>query len=209
MTRLGVFLMGYLSAQIWIGRAFSPQQGLVGRDTVFRLTGASQLLWVEYKASYRLSWDTLWVIVRTPDKIQGAFRLYRVQNNPLYYRGQVRVRTASIHIAFIVPPRQYRQILSQKRFYITDAAHPTVASLRTKAQTQIAQTQPALSADIPLEELELPSDALLTTPAETLDEKIEEPLLEDDSLEIDLPDLEGPALEEDLLDEDFGDLDDL
>lgn len=180
----------------------------MGRDTVFRLTGASQLLWLEYRSPYRLVWDTLWVIVRTPDRVQGAFRLYRVRNSPLLYRGQVRIHTASIHIALITPPRQYRQILAKRRFYITDATHPTIASLRTKAQAQIAQA--TIPADIPIEELELPSDALLTTPAETLDEKIEEEIiLEDHDLDIEMPDLEASPLEEDILDEDFGDLEDL
>jgi len=180
----------------------------MGRDTVFRLDGPPLLLWMEYRAPHRLAWDTLWVIVRTPDKIQGSFRLYRVQNNPLLYRGQIRIRMASIHIALIIPPRQYRQILAQKRFYITDAAHPTIASLRTKAQSQTAQA--TIPPEIPLEELKLPSDALLITPAEALDEKIEEePLLEDDALEIEVPDLEGPTLDEDPLEEDFGDLEDL
>ena len=210
VVRWGIFAISYLSAQVSVGRTFSPQQGLVGRDTAFRLAGTSQLLWVEYRAPYRLVWDTLWVIVRTPDRIQGAFRLYRVPSNPLLYRGQIRIRMASIYMALIMPPRQYRQILAKKRFYITDATHPTIASLRTKAQSQITQAQATIPADIPIEELELPSDALINTPAETLDEKIEEePLLEDDALEIEVPDLEGPALDEDPLEEDFGDLEDL
>ncbi len=208
MVRWEIFVISYLSAQVWIGRTFSPQQGVIGKDTVFRLAGAPQLLWMEYRAPYRLVWDTLWVIVRTPDRIQGVFQLYRVRNNPLLYRGQIRIRTASIHIALLIPPRQYRQVLANKRFYITDAAHPTIASLRAKAQAQIAQT--TAPTDIPIEELELPSDVLLATPAETPDEKIEEELfLEDDALEMEVPDLEGPDLGEDTLEDDFGDLEDL
>ena len=193
-----------------MGKTFSPQQGLIGRDTVFRLTGTSQLLWIEYRTPYRLAWDTLWVIVRTPDRIQGAFRLYRVRNNPLLYRGQIRILAASIYMALIIPPCQYRQILAKKRFYITDTAYPTIASLRAKAQSQIAQAQTSIPADIRIEDIELPPEALLPTPTETLDEKIEEEItLEDDALDIEVPDVEASDLDEDTLEEDFGDLEDL
>jgi hypothetical protein len=189
-----------------MGTGFSLQQGLVGKDTIFRLTGASQLLWVEYRAASRLPWDTLWVVLRTPDKIQGAYRLYRVKADPLLYRGQIRVRTASIYVALIMPPREYRQILKQKRFYVTDASHPTLASLRAKAQAQAAQTQPSDLSDVSIENIELPSEALLSAP----NEKIEEPPIEDDPIDLEVPDLDTPNIEEENLDlEDLGDLDDL
>jgi len=210
VVRCGISLFSILGAQVWIGAGFSPQQGLTGKDTVFRLTGASQLFWVEYKTSTRLPWDTLWVILRTPDKVQGAYRLYRVKNNPLLYRGQIRVRTASIHLAIIIPPREYRQVLGRKRFYITDAAHPTIASLRNKAQTQTAQAQPTDLGEVTLENLDIPTDALLSTPENLPDVKLDEPLLEEDSLDLDMPDLDSAGTEEDALDlDDFGDLDDL
>jgi len=210
VVRFTIFLLGILSAQIWIGAGFSPQQGLTGKDTIFRVAGTSRLLWVEYKASARLPWDTLWVILRTPDGVQGAYRLYRVKNAPLLYRGQVRVRTASIYLALIIPPRAYRQILGRKRFYITDAAHPSIASLRTKAQVQAAQAQPADLGEVPLENLDIPADALLSVPENLPDEKLDEPLLEEDSLELDIPDLDSSDMEEEPLDlDDFGDLDSL
>jgi hypothetical protein len=195
-----------LLAQVWMGTGFSLQQGLVGKDTIFRLTGPSQLLWMEYRAASRLPWDTLWVVLRTPDKVQGAYRLYRVKTAPLLYRGQIRVRTASIYVALIMPPREYRQILAQKRFYITDASHPTLASLRTKAQAQAAQTQPSDLSDVSIENIEIPSEALLTAPKE----KVEELPIEDDSIDLEVPDLNTPDTEEENLDlEDLGDLDDL
>jgi hypothetical protein len=113
---------------------------------------------------------------------------------------------ASIYVALIIPPREYRQILAQKRFYITDASHPTLASLRTKAQAQAVQTQPSDLSDVSIENLELPSEALLSAP----NEKIEEPLIEDDSIDLEVPDLDTPGIEEENLDlEDLGDLDDL
>ncbi len=182
----------------------------MGKDTVFRIASASQLLWVEYKTSARLPWDTLWVILRTPDRVQGAYRLYRVKNNPLLYRGQVRIRTASIYLALIIPPREYRQVLGRKRFYITDAAHPTIASLRNKTQIQAAQTQPTDLGEVTLENLDIPVDALLAPPENLPDVKLEEPLLEEDSLDLDMPDLDSSGIEEEPLDlDDFGDLDDL
>jgi hypothetical protein len=206
MVRFGMPFLSALLAQVWMGTGFSLQQGLVGKDTIFRLTGTSQLLWMEYRAASQLPWDTLWVVLRTPDKIQGAYRLYRVKADPLLYRGQIRVRTASIYVALIMPPREYRQILKQKRFYVTDASHPTLASLRTKAQAQAAQTQPSDLSDVSIENLELPSEALLSAP----NEKIEEPPIEDDSIDLEVPDLDTPDIEEENLDlEDLGNLDDL
>ncbi len=182
----------------------------MGKDTVFRMASASQLLWVEYKAPARLPWDTLWVILRTPDRVQGAYRLYRIKNNPLLYRGQVRIRAASIYLALIIPPREYRQVLGRKRFYITDAAHPTIASLRNKAQVQAAQAQPTDLGEVTLENLDIPTDALLSTPENLPDVKLDEALLEEDSLDLDMPDLDSSGMEEEPLDlDDFGDLDDL
>jgi len=181
---------GLVWGQLYLGTAFS-QQGLTGQDTVFRLSGPSRILSVEYRTGTRLPWDTLWIILRTPAKIMGAYCLYRMKSNPLVYRGQIRIRMASIYVALIVPPREYRQILRQRRFYVTDDEHPTIASLRGKAVQQASTQQASLIEDVPIESLEVPTEALAIPPAEAPIDSIDETLEDMDSLDMDPPDLEG------------------
>ncbi len=190
---------------LWVGLGFSPQQGLTGRDTVFRLSGPSQFLWMEYRSRSRLPWDSLWVILRTPSKIEGTFVLVRTKD-PLTYRGRVRVRTASIFLALVIPPRQYRQILRQSRFYVTDAKYPTVASLRKAAAGQ--QAAPTLSIEeVPIESLSLPEEALEIIEVPKVDEAIEDPIEDIEDLDsLGEPDALDAEPEEEL---DFEDLEDL
>lgn len=188
-----------------IGLGFSPQKGLTGKDTVFRLNGPYQFLWMEYRSRWRLPWDSLWVVLRTPSKIEGTFLLMRTKD-PFIYRGRVRMRTASVFLALVIPPRQYRQILGRARFYVTSAQYPTVASLRKAVADQTPA--PLTIEDISLESLTIPEEALekiMDVPQ--MEDTLEDPIQELENLDS----LEEPDLLEPDLDEDLGldDLDDL
>lgn len=192
---------------------FSAQSGLSQVDTLFRLQKAPQYLWVEIRLRQRPDWDTLWVVLRTVERVQGIYAIPRTKADRSLYRGRIAVRRPGIYLAMVVPPRQSRLVLTRKRLYITDAQYPTVAALRMQAQQTAAAREAATETLIleteAVETLDLPTEALLAPEIQSpaLDDSL---LLEDeaDSL-MDMP-LDEPMDfdEEDLGLDDF-DLDDL
>lgn len=206
-------LLAFGQNTIRIGGVFATQSGLSQVDTVFRLQKAPLYLWVEVRLRQRPDWDTLWIVLRTVDRVQGVFAVPRTKADRSLYRGRIAIRQPGIYLVMVVPPRQGRLVLTRRRLYITDTQYPTLAALRTQAQRAAAVRETAaetllLEAET-VEMLDLPTEALLTPEAQSpaLEESLD---LEDevDSL-MDTP-VEEPLDfgEEDLDLEDF-DFDDL
>ncbi len=208
---MGFVFLAFGQNTLRIGGVFSPQGGLSQMDTVFRLQKAPLYLWVEVRLRQRPDWDTLWVVLRTIDKVQGVFAIPRTKADRSLYRGRIAVRRPGIYLAMVVPPRQSRLVLTRRRFYITDAQHPTVAALRSQAQ-RVAASREAAAETLLLESesaemLDLPTEALLApeSPSPALEESLE--LEEDVDSLLDMP-LEEPLDFDDEDLDDFG-LDDL
>nr|BAL57830.1 hypothetical protein HGMM_F52E02C13 [uncultured Bacteroidetes bacterium] len=196
-----------------LGKSFSSQYGLQGVDTVFRIDKAPLTVWVELKARQAWEWDTLWVVLRTVDRLHGVYVLVRTQTDKRLYRGKVLFRQSGIYLLSCMPPRQSRLILGRTRAYLTSSAYPTVAALRAYNRTLAPTSRNAEAAltqidTASLEMLPLPDD-LLTTPEGGTDPALEKELLELDDTDslLDLPlevepeeelDLEELNLDEDL-----------
>jgi len=151
-------------------------------------------------------WDTLWVAVRSPEKLEGIFVLSRTPADRRVYRGRLTFRKPGIYLLLLLPPRQGRLILGRSRAYITSKEFPTLASLRLRHR-QIASAAGERSAEAALtqvdpqalELLDLPEEPLSSEgslpeeplPVEELDSLMEEPLdeLTPPEEEIELDDL--------------------
>lgn len=193
-----------------IGHTLSASSGLVGIDTVFRLQKAPLYLWVEARFRSPVEWDTLWVALRTVDRIQGIYLLIRTKTDRNLYRGRMAFRQSGIYLLTFIPPRQARLVLGRSRVYITDANYPTVIALRARARglASASPTNPEAALTVidtvALEVLDLPEEAL-SLPESSVP-ALEEPLEEDlDSL-LEVPDEDiGPEEDLDLEELDFGD----
>lgn len=196
--------------RVRIGHTFTAGTGIGGVDTVFRLQKAPLYLWVEARFLSPVEWDTLWVALRTVDRIQGAYLLIRTKTDRNLYRGRVVFRQSGIYLLTFIPPRQVRLVLGRSKVYITDADYPTVAALRARARglASASPTNPEAGLTVidtvALEALPLPEEAL--SPLEANAPALEEPLEEDlDSL-LEVPDEEiVPEEDLDLEELDFGD----
>ncbi|MCX7606195.1 MAG: hypothetical protein N2170_02870 [Bacteroidia bacterium] len=206
---IAAFLLLFGQTRVRLGADFSPQAGLLRIDTAFHLRNPTLYTWIEIKLRQPAEWDTLWVSLRTIDRLHGTFAVFRTKNDKNLYRGKIAFRQAGIYVLTITPPRQSRLLLGRVRAYIMDAQHPTIASLRHRAQKLappggVSEGTLSQIDTTALEILELPSDALL--PPESSSPALEEPLEEDlDSL-MDIPEEELMPEEDIELDElDFGD----
>jgi len=183
-----LFPLLFSQARLRLGKGFVPEKGLVGVDSVFFLQGSSVYAIAEAHFTAPAEWDTLWVAVRSAEKLEGLFVLLRTPADRRVYRGRLAFRKPGIYLLFVFPPRQGRLILGRSRAYITSKEFPTVASLRLRhRQTTAAlseraaeaalQVEPeALESLIPPEE-SLPSEGPL--PEEPLPEEELEPLMEE------------------------------
>lgn len=189
-----LFPLLFSQARVRLAQAFSPEKGLIGVDSVFFLQRPPVYVIAEARLAGPTPWDTLWVAVRSIDKLEGLFVLLRSKTDGRLYRGRIAFRKPGIYLLVFLPPRQGRLILGRTRAYITSKEFPTVASLRS-GHHQIASaasdrsTEAALSniETQALELLELPEEPLVSPegslseeplPEENLDSLMEEPLEE-------------------------------
>lgn len=165
---MGACLLLSAQSRIRLGREFSPQNGLGGVDTVFRLASSSLYVWAEVRVPQPLEWDTLWVALRTAERAQGVFLVVRTKADRRLYRGRLAFRRPGIYLITLMPPRQARLVLGRSKVYVTNAQYPTVAALRAQARQSAVSTpagnpEAALSTvdTTQLEIIEIPDDALI------------------------------------------------
>ncbi|RMF47106.1 MAG: hypothetical protein D6750_09515 [Bacteroidetes bacterium] len=201
-----LFPLLFSQTRLRLGKGVVPEKGLVGVDSVFFLQGPSVYAIAEARFTTPTEWDTLWVAVRSPEKLEGIFVLSRTPADRRVYRGRLTFRKPGIYLLLLLPPRQGRLILGRSRAYITSKEFPTLASLRLRHR-QIASAAGERSAEAALtqvdpqalELLDLPEEPLSSEgslpeeplPVEELDSFMEEPLdeLTPPEEEIELDDL--------------------
>ncbi|MCS6894909.1 MAG: hypothetical protein NZZ60_02015 [Bacteroidia bacterium] len=225
----------YAQGKLRLGKGYNQQGQLVGADTVFQLQTASPLsLWLEARFASAPAADTLWAVVRSAKKPAAVFILYRSKASRNLYRGRVIFRNSGIYFVFVCLPRQSRPVLALARVYITDAQAPTPSALRAAQSQQVATSsskkpstgqQPISTAgqsktpttskatgsedigfsDPKLDDIEIPTERLLTQdPLPSVED--EDLGIDDDDIQIDLPEGLGDEEEIDLEDIDSDEL---
>ncbi len=167
MQRLLLLVLPLLfpQAQIRLGKAFSPEKGLIGADSVFFLQQPPMYLIAEARFHSSPAWDTLWVAVRSVQKLEGLFVLLRSKTDRRIYQGRIAFRQPGVYLLLLIPPRQGRLILGRTRAYLTSKEFPTVTSLRLHHR-QMASAASERSAEAALSQIEPQSLELLELPEE-------------------------------------------
>jgi len=137
---------------------FSVAGDLVHVDSVFNYGGGLMTLAVKLKAKSTLNSDTLFLIIRDLDGIQGRYYMKR-SKNMLEANTLIQLKKDGIYRAYVYDPKSLSQPLSVGRLYITSAAVPTREAL--------IQRQMKILADKGLIKQPAPAVATTSKPAPT------------------------------------------
>lgn len=213
MRGLGLFLSLLLAQKsLRFGAQISPEGKLLKIDTAFPMVRVPFPVWSEYRPKQPQEWDTLWVIVRRVDQLQGIYLMLRAKCETPCYRARISFREPGVYFLFVTPPRQPRLLLSRGKLYITPPQQTSPEAVQAqarnaiRAQTPSPTTAPPANIEEGLPEVSL--DRLLGTDKDKdLDKSFEQEsdissdiLMEDTDLdigieeEVDIEDIEDEGL---------------
>ncbi|MCS6789691.1 MAG: hypothetical protein NZ580_01725 [Bacteroidia bacterium] len=208
MRGLGLFLSLLLAQKsLHFGTQISAEGKLTGIDTAFRMVRVPLPVWSEYRPKQPQEWDTLWIIVRKVDKLQGVYLMPRAKGQNPSYRARISFRETGVYFVFVTPPRQPRLLLARSKVYITTPQQPSTEAVQAQARTTIRTQTPSSTAVPSITEENVPEvslDRLIGTEKDKdLDKSIEqesdvasETLIEDTELDMGIEEVEIEDIEE-------------